>query len=182
MKKILLLIYFIPFIFNIPVGLAYNDTPSMKVGWYLLFVPQNLKIGDTVLACIPVNKYSAEGIKRKYIERVKAGKCIDDTKYLVKKIASIPYDEVDLTPNGIIVNGKLTDYRVVSYVYVKAGKNENKKKIPAIRLLVKHYPFGKYDIYGYFLISTRKKLSYDSRYFGPVKNIAYKAVFLGKDI
>lgn len=175
MKKLLLFIYLTPFIFSIPVGLAYNDTSSMPRGWYLLFTPQNIAIGDTVLACAPVNKYSAEGIKRKYIERVKNGKCIDGTKYLVKEIASLPYDEVDLTPNGIIVNGKSTNYRVVSYIYVKAGKSD-------IKLPVKHYPFGKYKIDGYFLISARRKLSYDSRYFGPVKNIVYKAVFLGKDV
>jgi conjugative transfer signal peptidase TraF len=175
LKKILLLIYLAPFLFNIPVGLAYNDTVSMPVGWYLLFVPQNIKIGDTVLACAPANKYSMQGIRRGYIGRVINGNCIDDTKYLVKKVASTPFDDVILTPAGIEVNGRLSRYKVISYLYYKNRSGKYKETI-------KHYPFGKYIVNGYFLISTRKKLSYDSRYYGPVKKIAYKAEFLGKHI
>ena len=142
----------------------------MPVGWYLLFAPQNITIGDTVLACAPFNKYSILGIKRDYIGRVKNGKCPDGTKYLVKKVAAVPYETVMLKPYGIIVDGKFTPYKVVSHSPSPADQP------------IRHYPYGKYDMDGYFLISTFNKLSYDSRYFGPVKQIAYKALYIGKKL
>lgn len=170
MKKLLFFIYLIPFLVDIPVGLAYNNTPSMPVGWYLLFTPQNIKIGDTVLACVPLNKYSILGIKRGYIGKAKNGKCPEDTKYLVKKVAAIPYEAVTLKHDGITVDGKFTAYKVIL-----------KSPYPA-DLPIKHYPYGYYNLDGYFLISTYNRLSYDSRYFGPVKKVAYRALYIGKKL
>lgn len=167
LKKLILFIYLLPFLFDIPIGLAYNSTPSMPIGWYFLFAPQHIKIGDTVLACAPLNKYSIPGIKSGYIGTVKNGNCPDGTKYLVKKIVALPYETVTLKPSGITVDDKFTAYRVIS-----------KSPFPA-NLPIKHYPFGRYAVNGYFLISTYNKLSYDSRYFGPVKRIAYKALYIG---
>ena len=167
LKKLILLIYLFPFLFDIPIGLAYNSTPSMPVGWYLLFTPQNIKIGDTVLACAPLNKYSILGIKRGYIGLVKNGDCSGGTKYLVKKVAALPYEAVTLKSYGITVAGKFTAYRVIS------------NSPPPAEQHIKHYPYGRYEINGYWLISTYNKLSYDSRYFGPVKTIAYKALYIG---
>lgn len=168
MKKILFFIYLCPFLFNVPVGLAYNGTQSMPVGWYLLFTPQNLKIGDTVLACCPSNRFAKQGIERGYIGKIKNGQCPDSTKYLVKTVVSLPYEDVVLKNDGIIVKGKLTPYKVV----LKSPKPAD--------LNIRHYPYGNYKVDGYFLISTYNPLSYDSRYFGPVKKISYKAFFIGK--
>ncbi len=167
LKKIILFIYLFPFLFNIPVGLAYNSTASMPIGWYLLFTPQNIKIGDTVLACAPLNKYSIIGIKRGYIGKIKNGLCPYNTKYLVKKVVGLPYETVVLKPYGIVVNGKFTAYTVILNSPLPADQR------------TKHYPYGRYKIKGYWLISTYNKLSYDSRYFGPVKKINYKALYIG---
>ncbi len=165
-KRILLFIYFIPFLFSIPVGIAYNVTGSMKLGYYLLFPPVNLRPGDVVFACVPVNKESIEGIKRDYIPP--GGFCPDNRLPVVKFLTSLPYQSVFLSKKGMKVGSRFIKYKVL------------KKSPEGLRL--KHYPYGKYSVPGYFLISTYSPLSYDSRYWGPVKNILYKAVYLGKKL
>ena len=172
MKKFIFFVYLVPFLFSIPVGMAYNSTASMPVGWYLLFTPQNIKTGDTVLACVPDNDYSSQGISRGYIPVSETGKCPMDTVYIVKKVAAVPGDEVKLAESGITVNGHPTPYKVILH-------SPGREDVP-----ISHFPYGNYDVDGYFLISTYNRLSYDSRYFGYVgkRDIYYKALFMGKSL
>jgi conjugative transfer signal peptidase TraF len=165
-KRILLFIYFIPFLISIPVGIAYNVTGSMKTGYYLIFQPVNLRPGEIVFACVPLDEESIEGMKRNYLPH--GGFCPGGRLPVVKFLASLPYQTVVLSKKGIKADGRFIRYKVL-------------KKSPE-GLPIKHYPYGKYNVDGYFLISTYSPLSYDSRYWGPVKNILYKAVYLGKKL
>jgi type IV secretory pathway protease TraF len=171
-KLIVIFIYITPFAVNIPIGLTYNYTSSMPEGWYLLYPPVNLKIGDTVLACVPLNSESLQGIKRTYIYHSAKYKfsCPDNTIYVIKRLTSLPFQTVILSANGIKVNNNFTKYHVL----LRSLKPAN---VP-----IKHFPYGKYKVAGYFLISTYNPLSYDSRYWGYVKNIQYKAAYIGKNL
>ena len=171
-KLIIIFIYIAPFAVNIPVGLTYNYTASMPKGWYLLYPPVNLQTGDTVLACVPLNSESLQGIKRDYLYHSVKYKfsCPDNTMYVIKHLASLPFQTVILSARGIKVDNHFIKYHVLS-------RSPEPANVP-----IKHFPYGKYKVNGYFLISTYNPLSYDSRYWGYVKNIKYKALYLGKSL
>ena len=168
------LLFFCVILGILPIGITYNLTDSMPEGYYFLYYPSFLKTGDIVSACAPTNKYSKMGyyygwIPLNYDKSVVTHACYDN-KFLpvIKRVYSFPGQTVYLTKDGF-KNGKFfLKYHILKYT---PGKNP---------VLIKHYPYGKYRVNGYFLFSIYSKLSYDSRYWGYVKHILYKCKYIGK--
>ncbi len=79
----------------------WNDSPSVPVGVYLR--DRQFQKGDFVEVCAP-DRIVADGIDRGYIPF--GGPCYHATRPLVKVLAAIEGDVIDVTPAGITINGR----------------------------------------------------------------------------
>jgi len=135
-------------------NLRINFTGSMPIGIYLLLPlqPNSLKRGMLVAAC-PPTRAAELGQQRGYVA---TGPCADDTELLLKSVAAIAGDKVDLSAAGVTVNGCLLPY---SRAEARDRSQRTLKPWPR-----RHYrlPAGKLWLYG------DNNRSWDSRYWGPV--------------
>ena len=79
-------------------GVRVNLTPSMPQGIYRLAdgTPQR---GDMVTFCLPEDR-AAWALERGYVG---AGSCPSGTQPLLKYLAALPGDEIEITPDGVRV-------------------------------------------------------------------------------
>jgi conjugative transfer signal peptidase TraF len=92
------------------LGLAFtvnaftvNTTPSVPVGVYLRSFGQPHR-GDMVELC-PPDAIAEEGLRKGYLPQ--PGPCHRFTRLLIKKLAAVGGDVVDVSPAGISINGVL---------------------------------------------------------------------------
>ena len=135
-------------------GLRLNPTASMPVGlWRVSAVDGPLHRGETVSLCLPT-AVSALARQRGYID---GGECPGDYAPLLKPIAAVAGDVVEVGQGGISVNGvQLRDSAALAH-------DEAGRPLQAV-------PDGRYVVPTGFVwvISEHNPLSFDSRYFGPV--------------
>ena len=133
--------------------LRFNFTNSVPVGIYSLRPIRSvgLKRGMLIAACPPAA--AAElGRKRGYLGR---GACTGETEPLLKYVAALGRDEVDVTPRGITVNGcLLPESRTV--VLDRSGR-------PLAAWPRGHYRLASGQVWLY----APDARSWDSRYWGP---------------
>src|SRR4051794_9099633 len=79
-------------------GILINTTPSMPLGLYIT----SSDGGAASAAFCPPEPYGTFAIRRGYRT---AGKCADGAKPLMKPIVAVAGDTVELSPDGIRVNG-----------------------------------------------------------------------------
>ncbi len=84
------------------LGLTLNFTASLPRGVYQRVDPA-LKRGALVLVCLPL-PWAVLARERGYLGR---GSCPGGTEPLGKRVAALEGDEVELTPLGLRVNGRL---------------------------------------------------------------------------
>lgn len=156
-KKIRIKIYFIlPIIFLIAGYLAQrylviNVTNSMPRGIYLKQYGV-VKRNDIVLICLD-SKNQQFGLSRHYIlPGIVCGKSAP----LIKEVLAIPRDSVSFTNRGLIVNKKLYPLNISSF------DSEN-RKLPI-------FPYGQYQLDGYWVVGSHASNSWDSRYWGPIQD------------
>lgn len=134
--------------------IKYNLTPSVPVGfWYVHNIDRPLKRGDIVYFCPPNTPQFREARARGYVPE---GDCPGNYLHMMKPIAALPGDTVEVRPDGVRVNGQLiANSKPVSVdpkgrsMHPKLGKF---KVVPGEVWLVSHF----------------HPKSFDSRYFGPV--------------
>jgi conjugative transfer signal peptidase TraF len=140
-----------------------NLTASAPIGLWRPVPGASLKPGAAVVACPAETGPSIEmAIDRNYLG---PGDCPGGFAPLLKRLAGVPGDVVELSGEGVIINGgPLQPAPTVS---------EDQEGRP-----VRHYPWGRYELgpNQFWLISTRHPRSFDSRYFGPVERDQIKAV------
>lgn len=147
-----------------PNFLLYNPTNSMPVGmWFIHPVMNRLSHGDVVSLCLPDN-VGELAEDRGYIG---SGDCIGNRLALLKPVAAIGGDTVEVSIEGISVNGQLITYSAAMTADA-AGRPLN--PVPAGRYSV--------ELGTVWLVSSHDPRSFDSRYFGPVslssvRGIAY---------
>ncbi|MBU2834417.1 conjugative transfer signal peptidase TraF [Acidithiobacillus thiooxidans] len=155
-----LLIIVAVLVIEIAPHIMYNFTPSMPMGFYWIWKPQNaIRTGDIVMACVPLHTPAAQqGIQRHYLLTSRGAlRCPGGVYPVVKPVVAVSGDLVSLARAGVSVNGKLLpDTRFIF-------------RDPQGRP-VWHMPFKTYHVRpGYFwLVSGLNPLSFDSRYWGPV--------------
>jgi len=134
-------------------SLQLNLTPSMPLGFYRVAEISAIKHGAIVSICLP-DEIAKEGLRQGYLTK---GKCANGSIPVVKQVIAIPGDNVELSYQGITVNGKfhLAPFRFADHNGV------------AIKQFV---GYGKYsNTQGYWLYGSHAPLdSWDSRYFGAV--------------
>lgn len=134
-------------------NLYLNFTRSLPIGIYrrVSGVPTR---GDLVVACLP--RRAAEFARdRGYLWQ---GSCPGRVAPVGKVVLALAGDTVSLTRAGFAVNGRpVPSSRVVD-------RDSKGRAIP-------HYPFGRYVVRRdeAWLFSSFHPLSFDSRYFGPIR-------------
>jgi conjugative transfer signal peptidase TraF len=132
-------------------GIRMNITSSLARGFYVISESPSANL---VEFC-PEGEVATISLERGY--RTLGGTCPDGGSPLLKPVAAVSGDRVEVTNNGIRVNGK---YIVNSAAHVKDYRGRPLKLWPAGEYIV---PKGRV-----WVISDFNGWSFDSRYFGPI--------------
>lgn len=140
--------------------LAFNFTPSLPLGVYHR-VDSPLEPGGLVAICLP--EHIAQEARRQGI--LKAGECPGRVMPLLKRIAAVEGDTVDITPEGVVVAGQ----------WIQPPAPARKADSPALST----WPEGHYVLTsGQLWLTATHPRSWDSRYFGPVAVDAVRGTYL----
>jgi conjugative transfer signal peptidase TraF len=133
-------------------GFRLNLSASIPPGLYRV-TKDSIVRGSLVLVCLP-SALSAFARSREYIG---AGSCADGNEPIGKVVAAASGDTVDVTANGLFVNGdQFSNTRPL-------GSDSRGRGLP-------HMASGRYiaQTGQIWLVSSYSVRSFDSRYFGPV--------------
>lgn len=132
-------------------GYRLNLTPSEPLGlWRIEKLQRPVAIGDLVFLCPPMTAVFAEAWRRGYLRR---GLCPSGFAPLIKSVAALPGQRVDITDH-VLIDGRLVP---ASSVWRTDGEGR----------AINPDPGGVVPPHHLFLYSPFAS-SYDSRYFGPV--------------
>ncbi|MBV9152346.1 MAG: conjugative transfer signal peptidase TraF [Alphaproteobacteria bacterium] len=143
-------------------GYRINTTSSMPRGvWRVASAPARLARGMIVIACQPAGAIAQTALRRGYVD---PGTCASGLEPLLKPIAAVAGDVVQITAMGILVNGFLLP-RSTGLLHDSAGRSLQ----PA--------PPGKYEVgpRQVWLVAPMAA-SFDSRYFGAVPVSAIQGI------
>jgi conjugative transfer signal peptidase TraF len=137
-------------------GVRLNLTNSVPMGLYLISNDSKARL---VEFC-PPEPFGTLSRERGYLERSYFG-CPDGAKPLLKPVAAKPGDLVNVSGNGIAVNGRLIPHTAALHTD-SAGR------------LIQAWPDGTYPVRGgsIWVASSFNTHSFDSRYFGPIQQTA----------
>jgi len=143
-------------------GLRVNATASMPRGFYLL-VPGVPQRGDLVSICLEDGSSATLALKRNYL---RPGSCPNGLEPLVKRVAGMPGDHLEIGQDGIAINGQLCPQsRALSRDShgrpMPEAENFGSRTIPVGLALV---------------LSDRHPGGFDSRYFGLVPMASLRKV------
>ena len=143
-------------------GLRVNMTVSMPRGVYRL-APGAPERGDLVSVCLEDGSFATMALKRNYL---RAGACPNGLESLLKRVAGMPGDLLEIGQDGIAINGKLwPQSRAVARDSLgrpmPEAENFGSRTIPAGLALV---------------LSDRHPGGFDSRYFGLVPMASLRKV------
>ncbi|TAM87611.1 conjugal transfer protein TraF [bacterium] len=142
------------------IGIGYNTTASMPIGWYLLLPSQNLATGDAVIACIP-EPAARIARARAYIG---PGSCPGGAGEVVKLLGAVSGARVSVTRQGVCIDGRLLA------ASRPAARDPHRRPLPRWNGgLTTHLGPREYWLTG------ADRLSWDSRYWGPVRGEAIRA-------
>lgn len=133
------------------VGIRVNFTSSLERGFYVI----SRRSSANLVEFCPEGEAAATSLERGY--RTPGGTCPDGSSPLLKPIAAVPGDQVEVTTYGVRVNGKLVPN---SAAHSKDHRGRPLKPWPCGKYIV---PTGKL-----WVLSDFNSWSFDSRYFGPI--------------
>lgn len=137
-----------------------NLSPSLPRGLYRP-VPLPLARGRLVSACLPLDA-ARLGRSRSYLP---PGLCPGDSAPVLKVLAALPGDLVEITPSGVLVNGdRLRDSAV------HAADSHGRRLSPV--------PRGRYRLRGCYWLAAPHPDSWDSRYFGCLPRESLREVLI----
>ena len=134
---------------SIPVGLYWTSSAPAEKGAYLIVCPHKASVFD-------------EAKERGYIA---AGLCAGRYGYIMKRIAAARADVVDITDQGVRVNGKLLG--------LSAPLKSDQAGHPMPRYRSNATTLGASEV---LLMSDVSATSFDGRYFGPLSCSQIKGV------
>jgi conjugative transfer signal peptidase TraF len=131
-------------------GLCFNDTNSMPIGLYSTVLADKYKY---VAVCLP--QQTVETAIRAGIE-IAAGECPDGHRPILKRLYRASAEHpIEFSERGFRV-----DARLLSNTAPKEKSNKG--------VSLHHFAFGSYT-QGLWVISDYNANSFDSRYFGPIR-------------
>ena len=132
------------------VGVRINASPSLPVGLYLT---SSSPEANLVEFC-PAEPFASFAIARGYRD---GGVCRDGAAPLMKLIVARAGDVVEVSGQGITVNGRL-----LPHTAPRATDSQGRPLTP--------WPFGRYVVAPdtVWVASSHHPRSFDSRYFGPI--------------
>jgi conjugative transfer signal peptidase TraF len=136
------------------VGLRINLTSSMLLGIYriVLMQPRSVRVGMLVVVCAP-EKAAEIARRRGYLLK---GTCAYETETLLKQVVAVDGDEVVMTAQGLVVDGRLLP-NSTALVADHAARE------------LTAWPLGRQRVaYGTLWVYANHRRSWDSRYWGPV--------------
>ena len=138
------------------LGIRFNSSPSLPVGLYIV---TSDKRANLVEFC-PDEPFASLSIARGYRDQ---GVCADGAAPLLKPVVAGAGDLVDLSNDGISVNGRLLPNTV------PLSKDSRGRELQPWR-------FGRYAVASgtVWVASSYHPRSFDSRYFGPVPTSAIR--------
>lgn len=134
-------------------GLHYNTTTSVPTGFYWLdHNDREPQVGEFAAFCLPTSPIQREALHRGYLAR---GTCPGGAGLLLKVVAAIPGDQIDITTERITINGRTWSHSCAR------EQDDLGRPLPHIT--------GKFNLPAskYFMLSYHSD-SFDSRYFGPI--------------
>ena len=131
-------------------GIRVNASASLPIGLYRTTSDATSKL---VEFC-PSEPYASLSAKRAYRGK---GDCPDGAEPLMKPIVAVAGDLIEVSPQGVAVNGRLC-------------RNSAPLTVDTHNRPLHHWPFGTYRVSPgtAWVISSFNALSFDSRYFGPI--------------
>ena len=131
-------------------GLRINSSPSLPIGLYWT----GSNPGAQLVEFCPAEPFASLAISRGYRDR---GACTDGATPLMKPVAARTGDTVDLSEQGIAVNGRLLP-------------NTAALRVDTYGRPLLPWPFGRYEVQPdtVWVASSHHPRSFDSRYFGPI--------------
>jgi len=147
-------------------GYEINLSASMPIGIYEL-TEDRIGIGQMVAVCLP-SAIARIGRERGYL---RSGPCASGDQAVVKHVAGMAGDTIEVQPIGVTINGTAIPNSAVME-RDRAGRP------------LAHVPWGTTTLqHGeLWLMSTLQPNSWDSRYFGPVQfadvMVAVRPVFV----
>ncbi|MGH9344886.1 MAG: conjugative transfer signal peptidase TraF, partial [Terriglobia bacterium] len=132
-------------------GIRLNTSASLPIGLYKTTSDTTARL----IAFCPPGLAASLSESRGYRGR---GNCPDGAEPLLKPIVAASGDLVEVSPQGIAVNGRLLPN--------SAPRAFDTKHRP-----LPHWPFGNYRVAGgtVWVVSSYNPRSFDSRYFGPIQ-------------
>jgi len=132
-------------------GIRINITSSLERGFYIV----SRSASATLVEFCPQGQAATVSLQRGY--RTPGGTCPDGGSPLLKPIAAVGGDRVEVATNGIRVNGKLI---ANSTAHFKDHRGR----------ILDPWPNGEYIVPSgsLWVISDFNSWSFDSRYFGPI--------------
>lgn len=137
-------------------GYRFNATPSMPEGIYRI-VPgdPSIKHGDLVSVCLTTEPFASLAQERGYL---RSGSCPDGSEPLLKFVAGIAGDLMEVGPEGIRINGRLLPQSVA------VATDSHDRPMPvSLSLAPGRIPEGMA-----LVLSREHPGGFDSRYFGLV--------------
>lgn len=134
-------------------GIRYNVSESYPSGLYRVDKGRFPAVGELALFCPPDNEATQIAKDRRYL---KEGFCDSGTLPLTKRLVAEGGDLVQVTAEGIRVNGGAVIENTRLLTSDSSGQG-----LPV-------YPGGELSEDMYFMVSEHNPKSWDSRYFGPV--------------
>jgi conjugative transfer signal peptidase TraF len=131
-------------------GIRINASPSLPIGVYRTTSDP----ADRLIEFCPAEPFASLAISRGYRDR---GACRDGATPLMKPIIARAGDTVDVSEQGITVNGKLLQNTAPLRV-----DTHGRPLVP--------WPFGRNQVQPgtVWVASSHHPRSFDSRYFGPI--------------
>lgn len=139
----------------IKVGLRFNTSASVPVGFYWLKKTSPRK-GDLVLFCPLKSEVFKEAQARGYLG---IGHCPNNTGYLIKKVMAAQGDSVSINDDGVTIN----EIFIVNSKPLSVDRQERP---------LSHYTLDNYRLKDdeVLLLSDYSAYSFDGRYFGLLSN------------
>lgn len=141
-------------LFLLVLGFRVNITDSIPVGLYRITGIKNLK-NSFVIFC-PDNRFAfKQGMERGYIA---SGFCAGGYGVLMKKIVAVSSDQISVTSDGVFINHKRLPYSTPKL------RDRANRLLPQWHVL--HYRLKEDELLS---MTNQNELSFDSRYYGPIR-------------
>jgi conjugative transfer signal peptidase TraF len=138
------------------LGVRFNSSPSMPVGLYVVTGDERANL----IEFCPSEPFASFSIARGYRD---SGVCVDGAAPLLKPVVAVAGDVVELSADGIFVNGSLLPNTT------PLRRDSKGRPLEA-------WTFGRYTVASgtVWVASSYHPRSFDSRYFGPVSTSAIR--------